>query len=70
MQVQTQKRWGVLHIKHSVWLKWVGVARYWRTLNARIKFELNLVGNRVVQRHFDQKSDIANVFFLKRNSVG
>lgn len=33
------------------------------------KFELNLVGNRVVQRHFDQKSDIANVFFFFEKEI-
>lgn len=67
MQVQTQKGWGVLHIKHSVWLKWVGVAQILEDLECQSKkFELDLVGNRVVQRHFDQKSDIANGFFKKK----
>lgn len=54
----------MLYIKHSVWLKCVGVAQILEDLECQSKkFELGLVGNKVVQRHFDQKTDIAKGFF-------
>lgn len=62
--MQTQKGGGMLYIKHSVWLKCVGVAQILEDLECQSKkFELGLVGNKVVQRHFDQKTDIAKGFF-------
>lgn len=59
----------MLYIKRSVWLKCVGVAQILEDLECKSKkFELDLVGNKVVQRHFDQKSDIAKGFLKRRFS--
>lgn len=59
----------MLYIKRSIWLKCVDVAQILEDLECQSKkFELDLVGNKVVQRHFDQKSDIAKGFFKRRFS--
>lgn len=45
----------------------MGVAQILEDLECQSKkFELDLVGNKVVQRHFDQKSDIAKGFLKRR----
>lgn len=47
----------------------MGVAQILEDLECQSKkFELDLVGKRVVQRHFDQKSEIAKGFFKSRFS--